>query len=870
MAINTTATVPTEIATYPTLRAPRPVIFDPNRPYVAFFPCNPRFTPPLDCLKFGEYLPIDSTSSNGVVTYYLERETRQRWWALEGLLIRIGSLLSQYMEIYVPLDFQTPDFPRDFGYHRINRTERYRAKGAIMASRDAFLHYIAYISFLMNGLSQQVRYRDETEQVDVVVLKWQYILLRSRSINPDLIQDILTSDIYDFSEACPRVGAIVDLPADSLCHHTVRNIYGQHGELPVWIWWNESSKKPILHNFVVTKDAIAEAKRDEEEADPKRAEEAARLQRMEEDNRRAEALDQGEGLDVDMNVDTWATANDEPTTSLPALLAPPRKPHSKLPLHSKQIPGESPLTFIARMKETNAQRVETPRDTERRESRAKSNSDFHRPSRAVVYEWLMDHDLGYRVRTRVNRPRVPEVWEEYGNSRKIYDPYADEWDVCTEFDPTEAGSAFNDDDDDDDNPYAFLEDHQPLMPSLPSVQPPSSPPPPTVDTQYNLPALCAAAAYRPVDIPEWSELLFTHFGFIDVGDPLDMASAIHLKSVGEIFCLSKDDMPRDDRSKKCLNFFAHSFSSCENKGVVSLCDLNSIEIFSKTMNPNLRSHKLHLRLESTPDYITTQGRYAIASVGPRPSPPYQLAVDSDAAAMECLRQAFEEPDDFLKHLFDSGIPFHTYIAVKPQPLPAVRPNHEVYRGLGIRDHDHFPTINDYHRYIATRDAYLRTNPQGRAALMCGGIVWRLAMEALGYRDGLESVLRGPSASCPVHGTVGNGTELRDDALSLDEMNLVIGHYYFLPPDHKGNVTADLSWWPKQSTFLSSGLWPGYWSSKAEKWFKERRAAIEEGKAEPKTASQWRKVIKYSGSKLKPILQRYEQVAYNFREDLSKP
>lgn len=64
-------------------------------------------------------------------------------------------------------------------------------------------------------------------------------------------------------------------------------------------------------------------------------------------------------------------------------------------------------------------------------------------------------------------------------------------------------------------------------------------------------------------------------------------------------------------------------------------------------------------------------------------------------------------------------------------------------------------------------------------------------------------------------------------------------FYALPDNvrWKGQ-TADLSWWPKASTFTASGLYPGYWTHSCEYWFQQRLCAISNGSAVLYNASEW--------------------------------
>ncbi|KJA12912.1 hypothetical protein HYPSUDRAFT_102687, partial [Hypholoma sublateritium FD-334 SS-4] len=61
------------------------------------------------------------------------------------------------------------------------------------------------------------------------------------------------------------------------------------------------------------------------------------------------------------------------------------------------------------------------------------------------------------------------------------------------------------------------------------------------------------------------------------------------------------------------------------------------------------------------------------------------------------------------------------------------------RGLGTRPASFQPTVADYNEYLRRREDLLR-GPRGRAALMHGGLVSRIARKVLD----VDTVLDGPS------------------------------------------------------------------------------------------------------------------------------
>lgn len=95
--------------------------------------------------------------------------------------------------------------------------------------------------------------------------------------------------------------------------------------------------------------------------------------------------------------------------------------------------------------------------------------------------------------------------------------------------------------------------------------------------------------------------------------------------------------------------------------------------------------------------------------------------------------------------------------------------------LGWRQMDHTPTPADYGHYQATLDRLL-TRPYARAALLAGGIVWRIAVHYLG--DSVLDVTKGPSDATWLsqYWKPLGGPYLYDDGLSELEMDIICGVY----------------------------------------------------------------------------------------------
>jgi hypothetical protein len=153
---------------------------------------------------------------------------------------------------------------------------------------------------------------------------------------------------------------------------------------------------------------------------------------------------------------------------------------------------------------------------------------------------------------------------------------------------------------------------------------------------------------------------------------------------------------------------------------------------------------------------------------------WELVLREAATALQCLRHDWGPSlVHIARHLLEMGIPFSTRLCVPP-PYPTLRRGFHTNLGLGWRQQGYKPDYADYVAYATTRDSFLRL-PHARAALLKGGIVWRLAIEVTGCFAALE----GPSEHVLKHGafiTLPSGNQFWDDELSDAELDLICGVY----------------------------------------------------------------------------------------------
>lgn len=202
-------------------------------------------------------------------------------------------------------------------------------------------------------------------------------------------------------------------------------------------------------------------------------------------------------------------------------------------------------------------------------------------------------------------------------------------------------------------------------------------------------------------------------------------------------------------------------------------------------------------------------------------------------------------------LFDRGL--QNTDNISPQYLP-LRPINHKYTPL------------DFAAYEEMRDNLLRNDPRiGRAALLSGGLLWRLAIECLAP----DSVLDGPGEFAYDYG-IGftfcdhNGAVYVEDNLTDAEVRCIIGTYVREPAE-RGNIHgfAYPSWWPDPVRFEESSVHFGWWSPISERWYRKTRAEYRSGVRSPRTATEWRASIRNRDKRARRFVEATGEAAAAF-------
>lgn len=472
-----------------------------------------------------------------------------------------------------------------------------------------------------------------------------------------------------------------------------------------------------------------------------------------------------------------------------------------------------------------------------RETAAKRKARLERerrpPRGAKVFEW--DTKPGSKILVRCPVADTIEgliVLTRYFSSEKRYDPVTNEWD-CWRY-PDEWYQ--------DDNPWDSNgggdAPHEPHGTDPPPRMQPSPPLEPVrSDEDHNL-------------LPEYEahELLTQFYGFRpplplpvipEPPKPLDIT--LFLRILG----LTANSRGIADSSIWSLSAtFLHAL--CRGEAPPSVMwDLARDNPLSLASVPRLGA-------------MRRVGSLFVFEFGAAATVPWKLAVTNAADALYVCRLDPTLNDRQLGYnLLERGIALRTLMPMRyisPSPPPSITPP--------VRLSNYIFTRQDYDAYVAQRQTFL-SSPRGRAALTCGGIVWRLAINTMS----IDQTLLGPSIAARVHrnglciedSQVPGGC-LCDDTLTEDELTVICGAYtcytgmycilcfilrltHFLPGH--GEQTARKSWWPIPLQFesKSSGVYYGHWTMHTETLYSEWLAKIETGNWQPKTATEWRPKLK---------------------------
>lgn len=163
----------------------------------------------------------------------------------------------------------------------------------------------------------------------------------------------------------------------------------------------------------------------------------------------------------------------------------------------------------------------------------------------------------------------------------------------------------------------------------------------------------------------------------------------------------------------------------------------------------------------------------------QPQASWMLWLTTATDLFHCVRRMHNKSIIMIaRFLVGQGIAFSTRIRIPSTKKfarvpPAFRhPDYQqfIFVRLGLIEHTLF-TWADYLCYERRRISILN-KPHCRAALLMGGIIWRLAYDHLS----VDSALSGPSNNVLVYGQGSRIEEYWDDGMTADELDIICGLY----------------------------------------------------------------------------------------------
>lgn len=441
--------------------------------------------------------------------------------------------------------------------------------------------------------------------------------------------------------------------------------------------------------------------------------------------------------------------------------------------------------FFAARKIINDQVLanETPQNRELRLNRERVPPKAS--AEVFVWEWSIEEDMCL-VRTRVPKKERTDQIEDQKESQARYDSVQNEWDLCEYFAaPRETGYGFvGDDDSDDDGDFGpDFEDH----PSTSQSYDDSS------DSQQNRAEEFVArrvkvhAGVVPLPAPLLSDdenglnlipsqvvdivaYLSAHYGY---RPPIALPPNPSIPDKARWNDLVKTvGLRAKDSNPPPVNFGLSCFDFLQGLQMT-----NGPPPLIYDLKPHcpiaLDVAALRLLFEKVGDLFFLRG----SRLKLEPQAPWTIALTTARDAVKVFRllanPGKHSSVSLAHYLLEMGMTFFTLLPLQCQPSIQLQAHRNV---VPIRAPGYVFEKRDYDIYIQHRRRLLSSS-RGRAALLAGGLLSRLAREHIG----IDSACFGPSPAVTEHHlgchfTADDGTVYWDDMLTEEEMDVICGFH----------------------------------------------------------------------------------------------
>ena len=673
--------------------------------------------------------------------YFMSSGKATEWLNLETNLIQISFLLRQKFLVGAALN---PIPPSLLGFRERFRTRRY-ALSRFIASRDWFVIWMGFLSFTI-------------AQIEFTALKhdipnW-YSYLVEKDISQVWLNGIHQSGICNFSQSSLRVGVFIDWLEKN--DSRPRLEWFCRMNIPVWYPWTTE-----LGKLVASYPALANL-----QPPPEQLQSATTFI-----TQQPSTFSQFFGVSLAPTSDGVSLAS----TSDGVLLAPTSDP---LPVVIHSPPRDMSFTELlaARLSHVKTKPWSAffeAREVRNKEKAAKETSEARQArlnrerkppqNKVEVYIWdWSEEDPLQLVRTRVmtNKERK-DALGSFSSSQSIYNSWSNEWDLCEYFGPS---------DDEDEDSLDGFEGHND---------------PDSGDNEIAHAAYIASRIQGPAPFPSHGSLTA-----VDVADlsPINISFDLldYLSThYGFVYPLSRQKTSVDNEAwDKCMKSLGR-FAGARNPPVPDFHEsiIHFIEALQSSGGPSsdefdcFPDNRIAIKTSSFSRDIVSIGKFFV--VQPRAfepnSFPWSIALYDIPQALYVFRLLLKSRNTaatLARILLEEGVAFRTV-----QPLRDVYSRSslgDIVTIVPIRLSNYIFKASDYDVYVRHR-AMILSSPRGRAALLRGGIIGRLAREHLA----IDSACLGPSSSVTVHRlgfniVDGDGRRYWDDELTDDEINVICG------------------------------------------------------------------------------------------------
>ncbi len=722
--------------------------------------------------------------------YYLAEAVADQWRDMEVCLRALGREMIQLAPFQRRLGQVVSGwfFPGRFKFLNKFHTEE-AARTAAWYSIDNFLPLVAYCTmgiWYMDWLEGSVNTED-TDPPD-----WRGKVLAKTGVHPSYLSYLEDTIDWDVE----RVGALycIQPPSDSWTEEAeqradverlLSRIIRSSAPIPIYLSWGNLPREINVYDVPEAFYPLIPSK---EELEYLASEDGKfKFSRW--------------TLDVDMewvpDPYTPPSMPDVPPNEESSAPAIPAAPFPSRPPNSKQRENETIQAFFSRRQEANLKKIsnESSVDRQRRLQRVDSAKKSGVARKSHVFVW--EQKDGHYIREPVNRAEIEDYLSDYPGPERRFDPFHNEWDLCSLFrdnDPV-FGDGFDevldDNDDDDDGMYPVI----PQDVDMPSQSPREDNRMEVVQThlphdfeiapvedgpwydlgpdfgESDIPILDLQAASRRcvslvhakfglaprTENVEYDSIAGTlldalkkRFGFVIPPSPAKFVprdppsttlDSKHLANVVGVSELGNELVSEKGLEHVVCTFFEQCMSARSVNGIdKKLLDYHQPGFFPRPPSPFevAREYLTSMRnpAERAWYYILRRIDSGIGSE--------VLLIPQATDLLEALRQQWG-PDikDVVKHFLARGIKFWlAYISVdimsqSKRDVAGLRSKGfkvDTTSGLGFRPHNHQFDIHDYKSYTTERDLRLLHTPRGRIALQYGGVIARLARSEVSDDD----------------------------------------------------------------------------------------------------------------------------------------